>query len=48
MHMLYLNIFFLENLKLIELKFHMGYSLDKTIDMTFVLGHLTEMAAIST
>ena len=44
----YLNIYFLENAKLIERKFHMGYSLDKTIDMTFVLSHLTEMAAIIT
>ena len=43
---MYPNIFFSEITGLFELKFHMEYSVDKTIYVIFVLGHLTKMGTM--
>ena len=40
----YPRIFFLEFTGLFELKFHMEYSVDKTVNMILFLGHLIKMA----
>ena len=43
----YLNIFFSETTRLIELKFYMEYALEKNNILHFVSGNLTKMGTVS-